>query len=293
MGCIWGIGDCGSKSDNRSITNTKNIEQAMANMVSSTSSSTYVKVDNVQSNDITILAPPGSTASNNIKYCTVKNNQNMDFSQNVKVSLDLRDETTLKNQIKSALKSANETAQKNNTEFLATAGTTLNNYTEVDQLIEKLVSNNVTKSLYDDLKQFMSNLQENKILLEGPIECVPGTSIVENVQTMVLKQVTDKLTKALMGTTVDNVFETNIENTNTTDQQGDSGGAPGLIDSFFSGLSELISSPIMIIGVIVIVLVVLVYVFRGAISKTVEKKAGAFGAMLFGRKKSRFGSKRW
>ena len=62
----------------------------------------------------------------------------------------------------------------------------------------------------------------------------------------------------------------------------------GVIDA----LAGFFTGPLLIIGLIVIVLAVLGFVFKGTISKIAEKKAGAFGAMLFGRKKFRFGRRR-
>jgi hypothetical protein len=289
--CILGMGDCGSKSDNRSITNIKNVNQTMTNMVSNTSVSTNVQQANIQRNKIKVLAPPGYDKSWGplMKNCTVKSSQNMNASQTVKVSLDLKDETALKNQISTALKTANETAQKNKTEFLATASTTSNNYTEVNQVIENLVSTNISKSVYDDLKQLMESIQENEGEFYGPIECAPGTAFYENAQTMVVKQVADKLTKALTGTSVDNVLETKVENTNKTVQEGESGGATGLLNAF----GGIFTGPLMMILGIVIAVAVLGIIGLVIFKSLGSKKAAAFGGMLFGRKKSRFGSKRW
>ena len=105
---------------------------------------------------------------------------------------------------------------------------------------------------------------------------------------MIVKQLTDKLTKALTGTTVDNILSTSVENVNKTTQEGEAGGLTGLVKGFFDGLSGLMTGPFIIIGIIVIVLAILAYVFRGSISKILEKKAGAaFGKVLFGRKRRR------
>jgi hypothetical protein len=130
----------------------------------------------------------------------------------------------------------------------------------------------------------MTNAQTNELEITGPVECAPGTAISENVQKMVVSQISEALTKALTGTTLSNVSKLTSDNTNknTGDQEG--GGIGSVISNLFKGLTGLLQGPFIIIGIIVVVLAILAYVFRGTISKIAEKKAGAFG-----RRKVRFG----
>jgi hypothetical protein len=121
-------------------------------------------------------------------------------------------------------------------------------------------------------------------------------TLAGNNQTIISNQIVDTITKALTGTTLSNIQSNKSEstNSNTSDQEG--GGVGSVVSSLFSGLSKLVSSamlgPIIIIGIIILILGILAYVFRGTISKIAEKKADsiplaktAFGKFLFGRKR--------
>ena len=271
--CFAGLGDCGSKSDNKAITNIKNINQTMTNMVSSNSQSIQATQINVQSVRIEV--------GGDMDDCPLSVMQQMVANQTVKLTLDLKDTTSLKNQITTALKTENETAQKNKTEFLATASTSANNYTEVNQVIENIVSTNKVDELRVELKAFMSSLQEGVLIVKGNLKC-RGKPIVFS-QDMVTKQVVDMITQKITGTTLDNVLSTSVENKNTTKQEGESGGATGLIKGLFEGLSSFFTGPLIIVGIIVVVLAILAYVFRGSISKIAESKAG----VSFGRRRRR------
>jgi hypothetical protein len=280
--CILGMGDCGSKSDTKSVTNVEKINQTMTNMVSSKSQNVQATQINTQNMKVTVTRVPGYTGIN-IKNCVFKNNQEMNATQNVSVTLDLSSTANLQTQISNALQAANNTATTQKTAFLQTASTTANNYTTTNEAIKNLVSTNISDSLTQSLQQLMNNAQNNEVFLEGPVECAPGTSLVENVQKMLVTQISNTLTKALTGTTAGNAATSSsgVTTTSNTDQKG--GGIGEFISSVFSGLTGLMTGPFLIIGLIVVVMGILFFVFRGTISKIAEKKLG------FGRRKGRVG----
>ena len=147
----------------------------------------------------------------------------------------------------------------------------------------------------------MKNLQKNKFKVGGNLNCKGQPMVL--TQTMLTSQIVDTITKALTGTTISNTTNTSSDTSNKTavDQKGggisdltDSifSGISGVFGSIFSGVSSIVKGPIIVIGVIVVLLAILAYVFRGSISKIAESKAGvSFGAMLFG-KKTRIGRRR-
>ena len=291
--CILGMGDCGSKTDNKSITNITNINKTMTNMVSSTSQTVKVTQINTQNMEVEVLAPPGYNASTwgpLIKGCSFKNNQTMNATQKVSVTLDLTSTKNLQTQIASSLKAENSNAVKQKTDFLQTASTSANNYTEVNQVIDNLVSTNIDDSVKNDLSQLMQNAQSNKLHIYGPVDC-GGKALSENVQQMLVTQISDTLTKALTGTTVSAALkaDASASNKNVTDQEG--GGLGSLMTSFFKGLGGLMTGPLMIIALIIVVALVGVFIFRKTLSKIAESKSGvSFGkrfGLHFGRKRLR------
>ena len=100
--------------------NVSIINQTMTSMATNTSNSTTVHSFNVQNNAVTVTRPPGFTGIN-MKNCTISNNQVMNATQKVSVSLDVSSTKNLQNQIKNALTTSNDNAVKQKAGFLQTA----------------------------------------------------------------------------------------------------------------------------------------------------------------------------
>jgi hypothetical protein len=265
--CILGMGDCGNKTDVKSITNITNINKTMTNMVSSRSQTVRATQINTQNMLVEVLPPPGYNAVTwgpLIKNCSFKNNQTMDASQKVSVTLDLSDTAALQNQIASALKAASDTAIKQKTDLFQTASNNSNSYTNVNQVIDNLVSTNITNSVTNELKQLMKNAQNNSLKIYGPVDC-GGKTLSENTQKMLTSQISETLTKALTGTTLANVLKSSADSAikNDVDQKG--GGLTDFVKGVFEGLGSLFGSMYMIFIVIFIVIGVLLYMFRAPI----------------------------
>ncbi|NBW29563.1 hypothetical protein EBR37_04240, partial [bacterium] len=223
-----------------------------------------------------------------VKGCTFVNNQSMNATQKVSVTLDLSSTTNLQKQVTTALQAANDTSTSQKVAFLQTASTTSNNFTSVNQAISNLVSTNITDEVKQDLKQLMDNAQNNNLDIEGPVECTKDNpTLASNIQNMLVSQISDTLTKAITGTTVAEAIksETTIKNTTKTEQKGE--GFASVISAVFSGLAGLMTGPVLIIMLIVVVGGIMLFVFRGTISKILEKKTGtSFGRRRAGRSTS-------
>jgi len=290
--CILGMGDCGNKSSSSFTTNVSLINQSLTNMVNSTSNSTIVKNFNSQNMEVNV---GGKSIG-----CTYSNNQNINASQKVSVSLDVSNTKNLQAQITNSLKASNDQAVKQQTGVLQTASSSTSTATTVNQAISNLVSTNITDSVLNQLSVILNNAQKNKVNIKGDAICTKeNPTLSSNVQNILSSQIVDTITKALTGTTLSTLTknESDIKNRGSVDQKG--GGLDTLISSFFSGLSSLFTGPIMIIGLIVIVLAVLAFVFKGTISKIAESKAGVSSSPAaiaqFGRrlaKMTRFGARR-
>ena len=165
----------------------------------------------------------------------------------------------LQNQIKNALITSNDNAVKQKAGFLQTASNSSSSKTTVNEAISNLVTNNISDTVTNSLVAILDNAQNNKIIIEGPVECSKENPyIFSNIQNMLTSQIVDTITKALTGTTISNVMETSsdISNKNVGDQEGE--GIGSVISAFFEGLAGLISGTVMAIGAIVIVLAIIV-----------------------------------
>jgi hypothetical protein len=282
--CILGMGSCGSKSDVKSITNIQKINQTMTNMVTSKSQTVQATQLNIQSNSIDI--------GGDVIGCKFENEQQMNATQKVSITLDLSSTTALQTQVSNALKAANDSATSQKVAFLQTASTTSNNYTSVNEAISNLVSTNINDTVRQELSTLMQNAQKNEIRIKGNVRCTKeNPTVSSNVQNMVVSQISEALTKAITGTTLSSEAksETGTTNTVTTKQEGE--GISGVFTAILNGLTGLMTGPFLIIGLVVVVLGVLAFVFRGTISKIAEKKLG-FGRRHSGRS-TRYGRRRY
>lgn len=295
MVCILGMGDCGNKSDVKSITNIKNISKTMTNMVSDKSQNVKVTNFNTQENTILVKAPPDlkDYGLPNVKNCRFVNNQEMDATQDVSITLNYENTTSLKQQVEAALKQANKDALTQKTAFLQTSSNKSNNYSEVNNLIENLVSTNITDTVQQKISQIMENAQRNTLTIDGPIECDVGAPPVnENFQKMLVKQLSKVLTKALTGTTVEAVTKTatDVQKDTKIDQTG--GGIADFVSAVFSGFAGLMKGPLMVIVIGIVLLAGLAFVFKGTISKIAEKRLGFGRRRRFGKRSTSYGRRR-
>ena len=294
-----------NKSSASFASNTSIINQSMTNMVNSTSNSTTVHNFNVQNNSVKVIAPPGYTYATYgplVKGCTVMNKQTMNATQKVSVSLDVSSTKNLQTQISNALKTANDTAIKQKAAFLQTANNESSTATTVNEAISNLVSKNINDSVTNSLTTLLNNAQNNVVELVGPVECTKeNPTLSANIQELLSSQIVDTITKALTGTTISEITSTksDIKNKTSSDQEGE--GISGAISAVFSGFTGLVSGLfdgvtgpfkwIIIAIVAAIIIGGLVAIFKKP-SPPEASVAAAFGRMLFGGRKSRFGRRR-
>ena len=275
--CILGMGDCGNKSSSSFTTNVSKISQTMSNMVTSTSNSTYVKNYNVQNNAVNVTAPPGYDRSWGplMKGCTMSNNQTMNATQSVSVSLDVSSTKNLQTQITNSLKAANDTSTKQKSAFLQTASNSSSSATTVNEAISNLVSTNISDSVTNSLQVLLDNAQNNIVNVVGPVECTKDNpNFTVNIQNMLVSQIVNTITKALTGTTLSNIQKSTTDATNkvTADQEGE--GVTSIIDSLFDGIGGVISGPFKYIGIAIVAVVLLGIIGKVVMSK---KSESAFG----------------
>ena len=276
--CILGMGECGNKSSSSFESNTKIINQTMTNMVNSTSKSTTVHSFNSQDIQIEV--------GGDMIDCPLTMNQKMVVNQKVSVSLDVSSTKNLQNQISTALKTTNDNAIKQKSAFLQTASNESSTATTINEAISNLVSTNISDSVTESLSVLLKALQKGGFKIGGNLKCMGKPMVL--TQDMLVTQIVDTITKALTGTTVSNITDTKSDkdNKSVVDQEGE--GITGLIAAF----GKLFTGPMMIIAVVIVIVAIVgaivFFVFIKGGGK-VPSPVAAFGAMLFGRKKVRFG----
>jgi len=253
----------GSSSEQKIV--NESVNKAITNVVTSKSDSTDTKISN--GNVIGNIEFGPRAELNN---CTVDLSQKIRSKSTIYKISEFKNLTELRDTIKNALDA--KITGENNTEQGAFA-TALNvnvSKSEMINSVHNLVEKNITETTLSDFNSVAENLNnKGTIMFNG--KC--NGSTIDMSQEILFEQLVSLLTSDLTQTTSQNEQDTSqsgdSSQRNTVKQQG-------AIDA----LAGLMQGPFIIIGLIVIVMAVLAFVFRKSISKIAEKKTG----VSFGRK---------
>jgi hypothetical protein len=238
---------------------------------------------NINANNLTITFGENARPMPGVnpKLCSLNVGQKIKASQSVKLMAKFASKNDLQAQMKTALQNSIAQASTSQQGALATALNVQNSKQEINQKVSNIVETKITNEVLNEVNGFLDNVNNGTMEFKGIFPC----PITVN-QEIISNQVVSMLSDAMIGNSVSTSTDTAAS---AASKQETSSKQQGVIDA----MAGLMQGPIMIIGLIVVVLGILAYVFRGTISKIAEKKAGAFGAMLFGRRKVRFGRRRF
>jgi hypothetical protein len=189
--------------------------------------------------------------------------------------------TKIKTAVESQLKSSSEAKQALGS--LSVANQT--NINDVSSSINTRIDDTVKDSVFQALTAKIEAWNKATFINTGTMNCSPEGGIVID-QELVIKQCADLLTSAITGTTISEVEEVTEKSKADIENKVTQTGFAELVKSFFDGIANVFKGPFMIIGLVVIILAILAYVFRGTLSKIAEKKMG------FSMKKMRFSMKK-
>ena len=268
-------------SETMTATNT-----AVTNVVSNTGSS--LGATSIAANNFTFtVGPPvvlveasqygpAIVVTPSCRYCNIESSQSLNSSQKTSLNAAITDQKTLTNELTTSLQQKASQLSDSAQGSLATTLSCQNNSASINQAISSRVENNITTNVMTTLRTFLSNANNGTITILGNAD----HSVFKNAQTLISSQVSDLLVKAITGVDIKNV--SNVSGVQSASQTNKS-----VQTGLLQDLAGLLQGPFIIIGIIVIVLAILAYVFRGSISKIAEKKAG----VSFGRRLVRFGKR--
>jgi hypothetical protein len=259
------------------------LNKSMTSLVTKNTNSATAR--NVNANNLTVefgeKARPMPGVDPN--KCGLTVGQKINASQTVRVMAKFSSAADLKSQMKNALQNSVDQSSQSTQAALATSIGVQNSKQEINQKISNIVETNITNETVNEVNGFLDNINNGTFEFKGIFPC----PIVIN-QEILSNQVVELLSDAMIGNTISTSTDTEAKaeskQTSVSEQKG-------VIDAFTS----LIGTAGMIY-VAVILIVVVGLIFAGPmILKAVGgggiggKKLGGFGAMLFGRKKFRFG----
>ena len=264
------------------------LNQSMTNLVNSKTSSASANNTNTNSYSISV----GKGAS--VKNCRLKLGQKINAKQAVKVMAKFQNLNDLKTQMETALKNSIDQASKSEQQALATSLNVQNSKQEIDQKVRNIVETNVKNETLEKLDAFLDNVNKGDLVILGDWDC--GTEgPIEIDQEIVSDQIVELLTDTMIGNSITNTTksETAAESKQTSESK-----QTGVIGDFFNGISNVFSGPFKFIAIACIAVAVIGLigiVIKMSLSKKEAEKVSQevsnfFG---FGRKRARFGKRRW
>jgi hypothetical protein len=251
---------------------TEVINKSITNMVSKSTNSASAK--NVNANMFRFTNGKGGETID----CDIKVGQSIKAKQGIKVMAKFKSLADLQTQLKTALKNSVDQSSELEQKSLATTIGVQNSKQSINQKISNIVESSITNETLNTVNGFLDNLNKYHFINYGKIKCSPGQKIQAD-QSIVSEQLVELLADSI----IENVTSTKTD----SDASAESEQSSKLKQSgLLSDLGNLLSGPFMIIGLVVIVLAILAYVFRGSISKIAERKAGVPSSPVnFGNKK--------
>jgi hypothetical protein len=249
----------------------------MTNLV--TKNTTSGSGTNINGNNLKI-----SLKGAKIKGCPINIGQRIQAEQKITVMSKFNSLTDMRTQMTTALQ--NTAAQQSSATqgALATTIGVQNSKQEIDQKIKNIVETNITNETLNSVNGFLQNINNGEYDMSGlEYECPPGSPGLVVTQDIISKQTIEMLSSAVIGNTVAATTDTKAvaESKQVTDikQQGAIDAVGGVITS---GLMAMVAPLVALIILAILIMIIWKFATGGS-------KAASFGAMLFGRKKFRFG----
>ena len=259
------------------------LNKTMTTMVTKNTNSASAKNTNSNSFRITI------GEKGDVKNCKLNLTQKINAKQAVKVMAKFASKADLQTQMKAALKNEVDQSSQSTQDALATSIGVQNSKQEINQKISNIVETNITNETVNEVNGFLDNLNSGELEIKGKWDCGTNGPIEIN-QSIVADQIVELLSDAMIGNSVTTATDTTTAATSKQVSKSEQKGVIDALGGLISSAAFAILAPII---AIVIIIAVLMFVFKGSISKIAEKKAGvSFGTWLFGRKKFRFGARR-
>ncbi len=259
------------------------LNKSMTNLVTKNQNSASAR--NINANNLRFTLGdkariiPGTDPSK----CSLNISQKINAKQTVKLMAKFTSKSDLQTQMKTALKNSIDQASSSQQGALATALNVQNSKQEINQKVSNIVETNITNETLNEVNGYLDNVNNGEIEIKGQYGC----PIVIN-QEIISDQVVTMLSDAMIGNSVSNSTDTA---TDASSKQTTSSKQQGVIDA----LSGLLGTMGMIwIAVIAIVVIGLIFVGPSLI-KALSGGTTKMGSisMLFGRKKVRFGGRRF
>lgn len=270
----------GSSQSSQNDTAIDILNQTMTTLVTnniSTGNATTVNANRLKIN------LEGATISN----CNMNIQQNITADQTVQVMAKFTSTADLQAQMNTVMQDKVNQTNGSQQGALVAALNVQSTKASINERIQNIVNTSITNNTLNSVNGFLDNVNQNTLNMKGvTYTCTNGEGGITLLQNIISKQtaslLADTIISAVSSTSISSQASSDSDQGNTSKQEGIIDAFSGVIKAF----SSFFTGPLMVIGIIIILMAVLAYVFRGSISKIAEKKAGvSFGKRRYRRRR--------
>ena len=221
------------------------VNQSMTELVTNNTNS--ASATNINGNNLSV-----DLSGAKLKNCPITFGQTIEADQTIKMMATFTSLNDLKSQMTTALQNTASQQNESKQGSLAIALNAQSGIVNIKQAISNLVSTKVTTNTFNQVNGFLQNINNGTIKMAG-IEMDCGGAPLVITQRIISDQVVNMLTKAIVGTTAASISSSDAV---TATSSGNKSVQQGL----FEGIGGMMSSPGMIIFMVILALAVLWYI---------------------------------
>ena len=257
------------------------LNKSMTNLTTKNQNSASAR--NINANNLTLTLgenarPMPGTDPNK---CSLNIGQKIKANQSVKLMAKFASKSDLQAQMKAALQNSIAQSSSSQQGALATALNVQNSKQEISQKVSNIVETNITNEVVNEVNGFLDNVNNGTLEIKGIFPCP-----INITQDIASDQVVSMLSDALIGnsitTSTDTATSAASKQETKVKQQGAIDAVAGLVGTM--GMIWIAVIAIVVLGAVFLVPMLL---------KSLGGGATKMGTMLFGRKKFRFGRRRF
>lgn len=259
------------------------LNKSMTNMVTKNTNSASAR--NINANNLSITTGEKSRYAPGVdpnKCGGLTVSQKIKAGQTVKVMAKITKLSELKTQMKTALQNSIDQASTSKQAALATSLNVQNSKQSISQKVSNIVETNITDEVVNEVNGFLDNVNNGTFVFQGIIPC--GAFSIN--QEIVSDQVVSLLSDAMIGTSISNSTDTAAaavsKQKTASEQTGVIGELAGLVGTM--GMIWVAVIGIIVLGVVF---------FLPTILKALGGGGSKMGMVLFGKKRFRFGRRRF
>jgi len=257
------------------------LNQSMTKLTTKNQNSASAR--NINANNLTLTfgenaRPMPGTDPNK---CSLNIGQKIKANQTVKLMAKFASKNDLQSQMKTALQNSIDQASTSKQAALATSLNTQKSKQSISQKVNNIVETNITNEVLNEVNGFLDNVNNGTLEIKGIFPC-PININQEIVSDQVVSMLSDAMIGNSVSTSTDTAAAAVSKQKTASEQTGVIGELAGLVGTM--GMIWVAVIGIIVLGVVF---------FLPTILKALGGGGSKMGMVLFGKKRFRFGRRRF